>query len=36
MERVYFTRLTNGSFTLVESWPEVLETFRSSRAGGAP
>jgi branched-chain amino acid transport system substrate-binding protein len=36
MERVYFTRLTDGSFTLVESWPEVLEEFRRSRAGGAP
>ena len=36
MERVYFTKLTDGSFTLVESWPEVLEEFRRSRAGGAP
>lgn len=36
MERVYFTRLTDGSFTLVESWPDVLETFRRSRAGGTP
>jgi len=36
MERVYFTRLTDGSFTLIESWPDVLETFRRSRAGGTP
>jgi ABC-type branched-subunit amino acid transport system substrate-binding protein len=36
MERVYFTRLTDGSFTLVESWPDVLETFRRSRSGGTP
>ncbi|MGE4264342.1 MAG: ABC transporter substrate-binding protein [Desulfovibrio sp.] len=36
MERVYFTRLTDGSFTLIESWPDVLEAFRRTRAGGTP
>lgn len=35
MERVYFTRLTDGRFTLVESWLEVLGDFQRSRAGGA-
>ncbi|MDP2848465.1 MAG: ABC transporter substrate-binding protein [Humidesulfovibrio sp.] len=36
MERVYFTRLKGGRFTLVESWPEVQSDFMRVRAGGAP
>jgi branched-chain amino acid transport system substrate-binding protein len=36
MERVYFTQLREGRFTLVESWLEVLAEFKRLRGGGTP
>ncbi len=36
MERVYFTRLEGGRFTLVTSWPEVLRAMNRPRAEGRP
>ncbi len=36
MERVYFTQLKDGGFTLVESWRDVLNEFRRPRREGAP
>jgi len=36
MERVYFTRLLDGRFTRVDSWPDVQQALRRARNGGAP
>lgn len=35
MERVYFTRLTDGRFTLVNSWPEMLQALKAAQTKGA-